>query len=907
MKKIILRLFFAGIFCSILGAICVFSVIFYFSLSLPKISTLADYRPAIPSQILAQDGTVLAEVAKERRYPVPLEEVPERILNAFLSAEDSDFYEHGGVHYVGILRAFLANIKAGRVVQGGSTITQQVAKSLLLTSERSITRKIKDFLLARKIEQKFSKEEILYLYLNQVYLGGGYYGIKSAFKGYYGKTLEEISVAEAAMIAGLLVAPSKYSPYRNPEKAKMRQEYVLKRMLANGKITQDEYEEARQYKLRFKLKSGHEFLAGYFTDWVRQEVIKHIGEEEFKTGGYKVHTSLDYELQKIAEQEIIKGAKSIDKRQGYKGPLGKIEVKNLDERNAKERIKFYRDNSLFFTVDSDYKRAYELEFDESEMDVIREVSLKFKEDVRDKRFHSGNLDTDKVLSLLRENENFEAVVEKVDDWARVIYVNLMGLRGIIPYDGYNWAHERNITEERTYYTLLQRPSRVFKPGDIVLVDIKKLNGGLYNNVSKAFQKYINKKNAKTKTLIKKQKYLILDLDQEPEAQAAIVSLSPATGRIVSLVGGTDFNKSQFNRALQSKRQPGSSFKPILFAAALEHDYTPATIIIDSPEALGGVDDALNWKPRNYDGKFKGPITFRNALEQSRNVPTIKIAHSIGVKGIFSFADRIGFKAKLDPDLSVSLGSFGVTLMDIVSTYGIFPNGGKKLMVRAIESVTDRDGNKVEFGESELTNENNENELLDEIKEPIAAEDLKIEIPKNPFLMNLDEEQVYDKKLAYIMSNLMKGIVRHGTGRSARKISPYIGGKTGTTNNYVDAWFIGFSNNLVTGVWTGFDDNKTLGWGETGAKSALPIWKAFMKAGITKYGESDFKIPEGIVNVFINKQTGKVQQSGQKDSFLEAFVENTEPGQEDDFIEKVENLKVEEMGQVLEEDDYYSQQ
>ncbi len=916
MKKTIIRLSLGLFSLGIIGGIVGISVLVYFSFDLPKISTLNDYNPAIPSKILSRDGTVLADLGKENREVAKFDEIPKRIVDAFLSAEDDSFYQHRGVDYMGLFRAFIANLKAGRVVQGGSTITQQVAKSLLLSRERSLSRKIKDFLLAQRIEEKFTKEEILYLYLNQVYLGGGYYGVKSAFEGYFGKTLAEATVAEASQVAGLLVAPGKYSPYVNPQRAKIRQHYVLKRMHETGKITKEEYEEALKEKIKFRIRKPSQFKAGHFTDWVRQRVVSLVGNENFLREGYTVQTTLDYELQKVAEKSVLKTVKDVDKRQGFKGPIGHIELTSLDEHREKFLKEFYKEQSTYFTLSDDNEKEFEIEFDLQEIEAINAYKKEFREEVREKRFQPGFLKDQKLLSFINVGDNFKAVVTYVDDYARLIYVDVGGLSGIIPAKEFSWAHERIISEERSYFRRIQRPSQIVKPGDIVLVKVLDKEDGIGRHAYNSFIDWVNKKDKKKKGIIYRQNYVVFELDQEPEAEGALVSMNPDTGELISLVGGADFQKSQFNRALQSKRQPGSAFKPILFAAALENGYNPSSIIIDSPETLGGVDETLNWKPRNYDGKFKGPTTLRNSLEHSRNVPTVKIASDLGVQRVLDFVDRIGFNAKLDENLSLALGSFGVTLMDIVGTYAIFPNGGKKIEPKTIVSITDRHGNPVPFDErfDDLKPKDIEEEALaEETPEPtIPPEDVEGEQmvseeekkPENPFLVTLGGNQVYDPRLAYLMTNLLKGVVQYGTGRGARYISNYIGGKTGTTNNYVDAWFLGFSQNLVTGVWTGFDENQTLGWGETGAKAALPVWREFMEAGLKKYGEIDFRPPPGIVNILIDKETGKPVPAGSPNGFLESFAEGAEPGSS-----KETELTDQESGGgvILEEDEYYTNQ
>lgn len=912
MKKILLKTLVFTISISFLGAVFAVGLVAYFSYDLPKISTLSDYRPPIPSQILAKDGTVLTEIGKEKRYIVQVEQIPQFVIDAFLAAEDDKFYEHSGVDYLGVFRALLKNIRAGRVVQGGSTITQQVAKSLLLTRERSIARKIKDFLLAQKIEEKFTKDQILFLYLNQVYLGGGYYGVKAAFDGYFGKELSEATVAEAAMVAGLLVAPGKYSPYVNPIYAKQRQSYVLSRMRDTGKITPTQYEEAVKEKIQYRLRKGGEFKAGYFTDWVRQRVIEKVGEENFLTNGFKVETTLDYDLQKVAEKEVLEGVKEIDKRQGYKGPLENIAPEAWRERWMQTRKEMYQERSQYFTLDDQNEKQYELIFDEENFNQILSENEALTESFAKYRLRPGYNEKDPMLEQLMKGESYKAIVTKIDDWARLVFVSVAGVEGVIPYEGFRWAHERQIVEERHYYPYVTKPSTILKVGDVVLVRIMDKSTKLAPKVYSGYKDNFAKRIAKLPE-IESQKYLECMLDQAPDAQGALVSIDPYKGEIVAFVGGSSFEKSQFNRAIQSLRQPGSSFKPFLYAVGLENGYTPNSIIIDSPEALAGVDESLNWKPGNYDGVFKGAITFRNSLEQSRNVPTIKIAQEVGVPKILDFVERIGLKAEMSPDLSLALGSFGVTLVDIVAAYSIFPNGGKKVTPKSILSVTDRDGKSYEIDTlvaKDGPSEEEEALATPTVQQAEEAPEVTIEQvseeKRNPYLVTLGGDQVYDARLAYVMTNLLRGVVLHGTGRGVRHVSPFLGGKTGTTNNYVDAWFLGFSSRLATGVWTGFDDNKTLGWPETGAKAALPIWKGFMEAGIKRYGESDFTPPPGIVNVAINKETGEPIRGGSRvEAFIESFVEGTEPGAKPEQKD-INSAPSEQSGPILEDDDYYNQ-
>lgn len=903
--KIALRIFLSLLSLGVLMGVGLLGLIIYISFDLPKINSLSDYNPPIPSQIFSKDGEVLLEIGKETRDIAEFSEIPTQIVNAFLAAEDDNFYNHSGIDYKGILRATLKNIKAGRVVQGASTITQQVAKSLLLSSERTFSRKIKDLILAHRIEQQFSKNEILFLYLNQVYLGGGYYGIKAAFKGYFRKSLEEATIAEISLVAGLLVAPGKYSPYVNPHFAKKRQRYVLGRLLKTGKITEEEYRIAVEEKVKLHKRRSKPVKAGYFTDWIRQRLIGHFGKEDFISNGYKVYTTIDWELQKKAEDAVWEGVKNIDKRQGYKGPLENLAKEQWTEFIKKQRNEVYEEASRYFLLTADGKKEKEFEGKDPEE----------AEEVEEERsgLIAGIDPTDDILDFVKPSSKpIKALVEKVSSNQKLIYVNHAGIKFLIGYDDFKWAHERKVTEERHYWGYVKNPKSIVKEGDVVEISFSSKNfTNIWTESSVDFRKSVGK-NRKLIRELQAEKFIKAKLDQWPDAQAALVSVSPFTGELVSMVGGSDFSVSQFNRAIQSNRQPGSAFKPVIFAVGLENGLTPSSILYDTPQALGSMDSQLNWKPRNYDGKFKGTMTFRRALETSRNIPTILLTQQVGVDKIKNYVERLGLNIDLPQDLSVSLGSFGINLLDLVKLYTVYPNGGKKLRVKTIEKIIDRFG-KPHFLEDEIRSDN-EVEIVEEPVEeqtPVVisatdetenseGEEVE-EKPENPFLVNLNENQVYDSRLAYIMSNLMKGVVQNGTGAGARNVSSFIGGKTGTTNNYVDAWFLGFSSNIVTGVWTGFDDNNTLGWGETGAKAALPIWKEYMQAALRKLGEADFNVPPGIVNVSVNRESGELYVG--RGAFTEAFVEGTEPG----VVQ--EKPKGEEEGEdnFLNNDDYYSEQ
>lgn len=859
--KIIFALLGVGLLAGITGAVA----FTYFNLDLPKIDKLQDYKPNLASQILSKDGVILAELGLEKRDIVEMKDVPQRVIDAFLSAEDDKFFEHKGVDYLGLARAMFANFKAGKVVQGGSTITQQVAKSLLLSSERSITRKLKDFILAQRIEEKLTKKEILYLYLNQVYLGGGYYGVKAAAHGYYNKSLKDMTVAEAAMLAGLLVAPGKYSPYVNPHAAKMRQGYVLERMHKLKKITDAQYKESMAEKTVYRIRED-DLKAGYFTEWVRQKVVEVVGEKSFLIDGYKIKTTLDWDLQKVAEEQILRGIKEIDKRQGYKGPFAHINNEEFTKFEKESRRNLHKNKSTFFVINEKNEKVYEFPFDEPAYDAFQEEQNRLQVSSADENFIPGMHAQDPIANILKENTQYEAVITKVDDAARMVYVSLAGSPGIIPFEYFKWAHKRSISENTAYYQEVSKPSTILRVGDLIHVQVIKKSVQIAGYLSKEGTANLTK--SKSASLTRAQKYILCMLDQVAEVQGAMIALEAKTGDVLSYVGGSDYRVSKFNRVVQAKRQPGSSFKPILFSAALEHGYNPATIIMDTPEAMPGFDSASSWKPKNYDGEYAGPVTMRTSLEQSRNIPTIKIADKVGVGNILKFVDRIGFNAKLENNLSVALGTFGVSPRDLVSTYAIYANGGRYVTPKAIVSVVDRDGKKYQI-----------NELEKDMKIPAAVDSDKGDdetSPKgNAFVRNLSGRQVYDSRLAYVMTALLKGVITSGTGAGARELGPNVAGKTGTTNDYVDAWFVGYNPNVVAGVWTGFDDNKTLGYGETGGRSPLSIWKEYMRSAIRKFGDSSFEVPAGITQAWVEKKTGRRVAPNTAGAIVETFADMPE--------------------------------
>ncbi len=887
---------------TLVGVASLVGIFFYISMDLPQINSLKDYNPPMNSKILSRDGEVLLDIGIETRDVVPFDKIPKKVVDAFLAAEDDNFFHHQGIDYLGIVRAFAVNMKEGRLVQGGSTITQQVAKSFLLTKERTISRKVKDLLLARKIEEKFTKEEILFLYLNQVYLGGGYYGVKAAFKGYFDKDLKDATPAECALVAGLLVAPGKYSPYVNPQQAKNRQRYVLKRLYETGKIAKEEFEKSVDENIKMRIRRTNESKGGHFTDWVRQEVMKSVGIDEFLNNGFTVQTTLDWSLQAKAEKTVKEKVKELDKRQGFKGPVKNFATdEEISQFIVEQRKKIMKDQSSYFMFSPEGKNVFEFHEDDDSL----KNNISYYETEREKlneRFRGlvdiGNMSKDPFLDFLQIGKTYPAVVLNVDDNKRTVLVTVGGTRVIIPESGFEWAHERKFSENPLYFNPVKTPSKILKRGDNILVQIEEKTIASDQMIAPDFfKKY---KDKTLRTLMTRQRFFKAKLDQDPEVEGALIAMNANNGEIITLVGGVDFQKSQFNRAIQSSRQPGSSFKPFIYAAALENGYKPNTILMDTPQALGGVDNSLNWKPRNYDGEFLGPMTFRHALEVSRNIPTVRLVQDLGVTKINNFVERFHIYADLPRDMSLSLGSFGISLAELTKGYAVFPNGGRAIRLVHITSIKDRTGKSYPPPAADLP-------WKAEASKPESTDTPAVEGQPagNPFLANLGGGQVYDPRLAYVMTNLLRGVTIYGTaGAAAARLGTNIGGKTGTTNNYVDALFVGFTHNIVAGAWAGFDDNRPLGYGETGGKTALPMWIEYMEQAIPKYGAGEFRVPDGITQVMLNKETGKVLPAGTPAGFTEAFVEGSNP---ESGAESFDQNPSSTETQATDDDDYFKNQ
>jgi penicillin-binding protein 1A len=895
----------------LIGGMLAMIYVWQLTQSLPSVTKLRDYNPAVPSYIFDRDGKILLRIGIENRDLVELKDTPKVIVDAVLSAEDGRFFEHQGIDFTGILRAMMMNIKAGRVVQGGSTITQQVAKSLLLTSEKTIERKIKDFLLAISIEQKFSKEEILFFYLNQVYLGRGLYGFKAATKGYFDKEIHEINIAEAAMLAGLLVAPTKYSPFNNPDHAKTRQSYVLSRMFDEGRITRGEYEEALKTVLVLKHHQDNTLIAGYFTDWIRQRVMEVLGEEALLTGGYQISTTLDLELQTMAEKEVKKGSREIDRRQGYKGPITNVSPQQMLTQEIFLRQKLLKKASGIAYLHPSGELKDQFEISKEDLVILQEQLAKSYDNSKAESIKNRasiwipqEFNNQVMIEKILPEELFDAMVLGVNDEWRIVYVTLGGLYGIIPLEGFQWAKKRGISDSAVLGTLIDRPSKILKMGDQIKVSIpQKEFFPLYKFLPLVVQQSSKMKDGPMANYARNHNFIKCILEQVPEVQSSLLSLDVKTGEVLALVGGNDFLETKFNRVIQAKRQAGSAVKPIVYAAALELGYSPNSTLLDTPQSLSSTDAIMSWKPKNYDGEFKGLITLRKSLEESRNVSTVNLLQQIGIKKVLDFVKRFNKDIQIPPDLSVALGSFGISLLDLTSIYQIFPNGGKITPTIMVKSILDKNAQPVDLAQfnflaSKKTNavqaptaiptQTNEeakteqtadlevaaegettNELPEEEKAQLVE---KINQAEQEFVSHLKGDQIYDPRLAYIMSNLLRGVVQNGTATNAKDLGENIGGKTGTTSEYVDAWFVGFSHNTVTGVWSGFDTNTTMGYGETGSQAALPVWKNFMTLAMTKRGNKPFLIPKGVVSKAISRVSGLISSAKDPMAYTEFFVE-----------------------------------
>jgi len=900
MKKILLVCV-AFVIMVIVGVFALFTSV---NNSLPEVLTLKDYKPLLVTNVYARDGRKIGEFFRERRVLVPFNKIPKVVVDAFMAAEDAEFYQHKGINYQAIMRAMMVNIRAGHTVQGGSTITQQVAKTLMLSSERTITRKIKDALLALKMEKSLSKEDILFLYLNQIYLGQSSYGIGVAAETYFRKPVEKISLGEAAMLAGLPQAPSRYSPVLNPKRAKERQRYVLRQMVEKNFITASQAEAAMKAPVKVFIKEKYEEIAPFYLETVRQMLVKKLTEEVVLDQGLKVYTGIDFDKQIEAQKSVEKGLRDLDKRQGFRGAQKNISQEEVQKFLEDEVKKLKEDVSSARLIDEN-----------GEMTVVPEVELahnsKKKEQIAES---TGLADWIQIGSMVR------GVVSQIDDQLGLVYVNAPGGTGVIDIDSMKWARKPNpeIAPEKES---ISKPSQALKVGDIIEVKLVEMQFHSERLEAMAKPQSTKGKGKPVPAVVRlpdlKNQWL-LELEQEPQAEGALLSLDLETDEVIAMVGGRNFEKSEFNRTIQAARQTGSSFKSIIYAAALDKGYTPATPILDAPvvfeeevsaEDVEGQDvpqkkkkgaaaaeevkQTKTWKPTNHSKTFEGDILFRNALVKSLNVPTVRIIEDIGVNWSLDYAQRLGIFSPLNKDFTLALGSSSVTLYEMTKVFGHFGRLGKRMHPMMIRKVVDQEEkvlvNDISIDEKFIETQQSIDDAFEkrrkeylEFKAQIAAgvnvEELTQKLSKWPSLFFDDPEQLIDPTTAYLITTLLKATIEEpgGTGGRARSLGREVAGKTGTTNGYYDAWFIGYTPQISTGVWVGFDQEKTLGVGEVGGRVALPIWVDYMKEAHKNIPESSFTIPGGIVFASIDNSSGKLPSASTKNMIRQAFREGTEP-------------------------------
>ena len=774
---------------------------FYLRATLPKVDRLADYHPPIVSQVFGEDGSLVGEFYIERRTVVPVEKVPRRLIQAFVAAEDSNFYQHKGIDYLGIVRATAKNLISLRKKEGASTITQQVAKSMFLKPEKKYSRKLKEAILAKRMEDRLSKDEILYIYLNQIYLGGGAYGVQLAAETYFAKDVDQLNLAEMAMLAGLPKAPNKYSPFKHFDKAKERQAYVLERMVKEGYITPAEAEYAKNTPLTIhsrKKVNGEQ--SAYFLEQVRIQLEQKYGEDRLYKDGLKIYTTMNAEMQKAAYEGIVNGLKALDKRQGFRGALKYLTRDDADD---------------------------------------------FCDQVEE------GIDS----SALKVGVTYQGVVTGVDPAKGVVSVRVGDRTGTLARKDMAWAGKVALLST---YGKPEGKEKALPLGAVIEVSVitPEVNGS----------------------------GAVFALDQEPEAQAALVAMDPKNGGVRALVGGYDFRKSQFNRATQAKRNPGSAFKPIIYAAAIDKGMTPASVFDDSPVEYNSGQEK-SWKPKNYDNIYRGAVTMREALTNSINVVSVKILERIGVGYAIEYARKLGITSPLEANLTLALGSSSLTPLELTSAYAVFASGGYRLTPYFITKVTDRFGKVLE----EITPPSvpTFTSMTSAVKITADATTKPSEVGGAPVPAGegnpppqgsgaLTPIPVISPDTAYIMTNLMESVVTSGTGQRAKALGRPVAGKTGTTNDMKDAWFVGYVPQLVAGVWVGYDQEKSLGAGGSGGQAAAPIWTDFMQRALAGIPVQNFAQPGNITFARINPRTGKLSRDGTEGSVTEGFINGTEP-------------------------------
>ena len=746
---------------------------------LPDYEVLNSYAPPVTTRFHAANGALMAEYARERRLYLPIQAIPDRVKAAFLSAEDKNFYNHPGVDVTGLFRAIVTNLQqmgSGRRPVGASTITQQVAKNFLLTSDQTIDRKVKEAILSFRIEQAYSKDRILELYLNEIFFGMNSYGIAGAALTYFDKAVTELSIAETAYLAALPKGPNNYHPFRKAEAAIERRNWVIDRMVENGYVTRSEGDEAKKQPLGVtpRNRGSYLFASDFFAEEVRRQIIERYGDNALYEGGLSVRTSLDPHLQVIARKELQKGLISYDERRGFHGPVKTIEIGG-DWGVELSKVPALSDVP-------EWKLAVVLSTDGKGVDI----GLQPRKEV------SGSVAEERVT-------------------------------GRIPAEQMKWAYRSAKGDRKT----AKSPEGALSPGDVVYVEPTEKPGSYR-------------------------------LRQPPRVQGGLVAMDPHTGRVLAMVGGFSYAQSEFNSATQAMRPPGSSFKPFVYAAALDNGYTPASVIMDAPIEI--VAGGQVWRPQNYGGGAAGPSTLRLGIEKSRNLMTVRLANDMGMDLVAEYAERFGVYDKMYPVLAASLGSGETTVLRMVSAYAVFANGGKQIKPSLVDRIQDRYGKTI-FSHDERTCEGCNTADWENQDEPVLTD---------------NREQVLDPMTAYQITSMMEGAVTRGTAAGKIKLDRAAAGKTGTTNDEKDAWFVGYTPDLVAGLYIGFDSPAPLGRGATGGSLSAPIFNDFMQAATEGTPPSKFLVPEGMQMIAVNRKTGMQAYEGEPDTIMEAFKPGTGP-------------------------------
>ena len=736
---------------SLLMMITIIVILWTYSNKLPDYKFLKMYKPSVSSKLYSGGGELVSDFSSEKRIFVPYESIPKIVIKSFLSAEDKNFFSHPGVDAKGVMRAIIKNISNviySKRLEGASTITQQVAKNFLLTNEVSINRKIKEAILAFRIERALSKERILELYLNQIYLGEGAYGIASASLEYFDKPISKLNYAEASLLAALPKAPSKYNPYKDIELAKYRRNLVINNLFENSYINKKKYNELINTEIKLK-KRKKKYLedSRYYVEDVRKYLVEKYGFDKIYKQGLTIKTPLNLELQSLANQSLREGLEKYDRRKGWRGPLSNKKITENWYKNLKK-----------------YKLEKTIGWD---------------------------------LAIIKKINKFSLEIETEDK-----------KDGIIKYQELSWTKKEL--------------DKAFKKGDIIYV--KNIGENLFS------------------------------LKQLPIANGAIIVLNPYTGRVLAMSGGFSFKLSEFNRATQGLRQPGSAFKPFVYALALENDCTPSSLILDAPIVLNQGEDLKMWKPENYGKKFYGPSTIRTGIEKSRNLMTVRISQEIGIDKIAKFAKKLNIYENPEELLSISLGSAETTLLKLTCAYSSFVNGGKLIEPIFLDRIQDSEGNTIFNSEKRFCKNCNEISYLGN------------EVPK----IEDNFQRIFSEETAYQITSILEGVIKRGTGRNLKDLNLDLAGKTGTTNDNTDAWFVGFTSNLVIGVYVGHDEPKSLGRYETGSKTAMPIFKSFIKKAVKKGDARPFKVAKNIKFLVVDQKSGKKASFGSKTTIIEAF-------------------------------------